>query len=68
MISEEQAENATVDACGNALDQVELPMILMILMKAVRQKPKWSMNLPPGAVIQMTAKASMTTQNSYQED
>lgn len=59
MIAEEHAENVTVVACGNALGQAIPPMILM---KGIRQKPEWSMNLPPGSAIEMTAKGSMTTQ------
>lgn len=59
MIAEEHAENVTIVACGNALGQAIPPMILM---KGIRQKPEWSMHLPPGSVIEMTAKGSMTTQ------
>lgn len=58
-IAEEHAQNVTVVACGNALGQAIPPMILM---KGIRQKPEWCVNLPPGSVIEMTTKGSMTTQ------
>ncbi|KAG5883365.1 hypothetical protein JTB14_000030 [Gonioctena quinquepunctata] len=60
LLSEEHAQNVTVVSCGNALDQAIPPMILML--KGVRQKPEWSMHLPPGSVLHMTPKASMTTE------
>ncbi|XP_030764873.1 uncharacterized protein LOC115889097 [Sitophilus oryzae] len=59
MIAEEHAENVTIVACGNALGQAILPMILM---KGIRKKIEWSLHLPPGSVIEMTAKGSMTTE------
>ncbi|XP_050298658.1 tigger transposable element-derived protein 1-like isoform X2 [Anthonomus grandis grandis] len=58
LIAPEHAENVTVVACGNALGQAIPPMILF---KGVRQKPEWIDSMPPGSVIEMTAKGSMTT-------
>nr|CAI5838934.1 unnamed protein product [Callosobruchus analis] len=59
MLTDEHAENVTIVSCGNALGQSIPPMIIM---KGIRQKPEWSMHLPPGSILNMTAKGSMTTE------
>ncbi|KAJ8886903.1 hypothetical protein PR048_013115 [Dryococelus australis] len=44
-IASEHDENITIVACGNALENVISPVILL---KGDRMKPDWKENLPPG--------------------
>lgn len=59
LVSQEHAENVTIVACGNAMGHVIPPMILF---KGQRMKPTFSDGLPPGSVVHMTPKGSMTTE------
>lgn len=58
-VASEHGENCTIVACVNALGHAVPPVILY---KGNRLKPEWTENLPPGAQVLMTAKASMTAQ------
>lgn len=55
----EHGENVTIVGCGNALGN---PIPTMILFKGKRKKPEYDENLPPGSVVHMAAKGSMTTE------
>lgn len=57
IIAPEHAENVTVVACGSAIGQAIPPMVLF---KGKRCKDEWKEDMPPGTVIQMTPKGSMT--------
>lgn len=58
LIAPKHEANVTAVACGNALGQAIPPMILF---KGVHQKPEWTDYMPPGTVMEMIAKGSMTT-------
>jgi len=53
----EHGENVTVVACVNALGNSIPPMILF---KGKRCKPEWKDHMPPGTLVEMTPKGSMT--------
>ncbi|KAJ8945036.1 hypothetical protein NQ318_019031 [Aromia moschata] len=57
LLANEHAENVTVVACINALGQAVPPMIIF---KGIRKKDTYSDNLPPGSIVEMSAKGSMT--------
>ncbi|XP_072394971.1 uncharacterized protein [Diabrotica undecimpunctata] len=56
VVANEHGESVTIVSCGNALGTAIPPMVLF---KGKRSKPEWVDSLPPGAVVQMTAKGSM---------
>ncbi|KAJ2951388.1 hypothetical protein O0L34_g13531 [Tuta absoluta] len=58
-IANEHAESVTVVGCGNAVGSAIPPMILF---KGKRLKPEFRDNLPPGSLVRMTPKGSMTTE------
>ncbi|XP_053604140.1 uncharacterized protein LOC128671564 [Plodia interpunctella] len=58
-IANEHAESVTVVGCGNAIGSAIPPMILF---KGKRLKPEYQDNLPPGSLVKMTPKGSMTTE------
>lgn len=58
-IANEHAESVTVVGCGNAIGSAIPPMILF---KGKRLKPEFQDNLPPGSLVKMTPKGSMTTE------
>ncbi|XP_045771781.1 uncharacterized protein LOC123871831 [Maniola jurtina] len=58
-IANEHAESVTVVGCGNAIGSAIPPMILF---KGKRLKPEFRDNLPPGSLVKMTPKGSMTTE------
>lgn len=57
LIANEHAENVTVVACVSALGYAVPPMIIF---KGVRLKDTYSDNLPPGSIVVMAEKGSMT--------
>lgn len=58
LVAPEHGENVTVVACGNALGNVVPPMIIF---KGKRRNDALGDDLPPGSVVQMAPKGSMTT-------
>lgn len=58
LIAPEHAENVTVVGCGNALGNSVPPMIIF---KGQRMKPEFVDNLPPGSLVKMAPKGSMTS-------
>lgn len=58
MIAQEHAENVTITACVNASGNAIPPMIIF---KGKRLKEEFKDNLPPGALVKMAPKGSMTT-------
>lgn len=57
-VAPEHEENVSIVACGNALGAAVPPMILF---KGSRMKPEYADSLPPGSVVRMTLRGSMTT-------
>lgn len=57
IVGNEHGENVTIVACGNAAGNFIPPMILF---HGKRWKQEWIDDLPPGSVINMTEKGSMT--------
>lgn len=57
--TQEHGENVTVVACVSALGHAIPPMILF---KGQKCKPEWKDCLPPGTLVEMTPKGSMTAQ------
>ncbi|KAJ8946188.1 hypothetical protein NQ318_001700 [Aromia moschata] len=57
LLANEHAENVTVVACINASGQAVPPMIIF---KGIRKKDTYSDNLPPGSIVEMSAKGNMT--------
>ncbi|CAG9833889.1 unnamed protein product [Diabrotica balteata] len=53
VFANEHGESVTIVSCGNALGTA---ISQMALFKGKRSKPEWVDSLPPGAVVQMTAK------------
>lgn len=58
MVAQEHAENVTIAACVNAAGNVIPPMVIF---KGKRLKQEFTDNLPPGTLVKMAAKGSMTT-------
>lgn len=58
MVAQEHAENVTIAACVNAVGNAIPPMILF---KGKRLKQELTDNLPPGTLVKMAPKGSMTT-------
>lgn len=58
MVAPEHAENVTVVGCCNAIGNAIPPMVIF---KGKRLKPEFQDNLPPGSLVQMAPKGSMTT-------
>ncbi len=54
----EHSESLTVVGCGNAIGNVVAPMVIF---KGVRKNPDWANDLPPGSIIEMSPKGSMTS-------
>ncbi|CAG4996567.1 unnamed protein product [Parnassius apollo] len=54
----EHGENVTVVGCANAIGN---PVPPMILFKGKRKMVEYEKNLPPGSIVQMDRKGSMTT-------
>lgn len=59
MLGSEHGENVTVVGCVNAIGN---PIPPMILFKGKRKKPEFDDNLPPGSIVHMAPKGSMTTE------
>ncbi|XP_039760048.1 uncharacterized protein LOC120633772 [Pararge aegeria] len=58
-VSQEHAENVTVAMCVSATGNTVPPMILF---KGKRLRPEFCDNLPPGSLVKMAPKGSMTTE------
>lgn len=58
LISQEHAENVSIAMCVNAAGNAIPPMILF---KGKRLKEEFTDNLPPGSLVKMAPKGSMTT-------
>lgn len=58
-VSQEHAENVTVAMCVSATANTVPPMILF---KGKRLRPEFCDNLPPGSLVKMAPKGSMTTE------
>ncbi|XP_072931645.1 uncharacterized protein [Epargyreus clarus] len=58
-VSQEHAENVTIAMCVSATGNTVPPMILF---KGKRLRPEFSDNLPPGSLVKMAPKGSMTTE------
>lgn len=59
LIAQEHAENVTVAICVNAAGMAIPPMILF---KGKRMRDELKENLPPGTLVKMAPKGSMTTE------
>lgn len=59
LIAQEHAENVTVAICVNAAGMAIPPMILF---KGKRMRDEFKENLPPGTLVKMASKGSMTTE------
>ncbi|KAB0804529.1 hypothetical protein PPYR_01499, partial [Photinus pyralis] len=57
LVAPEHAENVTVVGCVSASGTVIPPMIIF---KGKRKKPEFDDNLPPGSLVKMAPKGSMT--------
>lgn len=57
-VSQEHAENVTIAMCVSATGNTVPPMILF---KGKRLRPEFCDNLPPGSLVKMAPKGSMTT-------
>ncbi|KAJ8949484.1 hypothetical protein NQ318_005951 [Aromia moschata] len=59
LVSPEHAENVTIVGCCNAIGNSIPPMIIF---KGKRLKPELADNLPPGSIVGMAPRGSMTTE------
>lgn len=57
LVAPEHAENVTIAMCVNAVGSAIPPMIIF---KGQRQNPELSDNLPPGRIVKMAPKGSLT--------
>lgn len=59
LVAPEHAESVIVIGCCNAIGNYIPPMVIF---KGKRLKPEFSDNLPPGSIVKMAPKGSMTTE------
>ncbi|KAJ2954232.1 hypothetical protein O0L34_g2477 [Tuta absoluta] len=55
----EHGENVTIVGCANAVGN---PIPPMIIFKGIRKKTEFEQDLPPGSIVRMAPKGSMTTE------
>lgn len=59
MVANEHGENVTVVGCANAVGHAVPPMIIF---KGKRKMKYYSVGIPPGSAVEVTAKGSMTSE------